>query len=340
MDFSFIVPAHNAEKTIAQCIDSILKCAGSTKIEIIIIENGSEDKTSSICEAFVEKHPNIVSLKHSKKGVSNARNLGITISTGKWITFIDADDTVRGDLSSIKDIVLTNDCDMLICNHTINGKKNRIFSESYKEYSAETALKLLLKRPTKCLNICSKFYLKSALEKKNIRFSTELNFAEDSDFAINYILNSKIIGISNYYFYNVCTNTNSVSRSRKSSKIQEYLNALAVTKKRIYNSQLNLSNSFAVYVLTHLNIIMVRDVLLTEHLPFKDQIMILKNLINEEIIQDALNDMTFLNFNSLSMLPTALIKLKCYWLATVVFKLRVLYNELKEKKAKSGEENV
>ena len=85
---SIIVPAYNAENTIKQSINNLLD---NDCFEIIIIENGSTDKTTDVVEEVVDKHSN-VKLLHSTPGVSNARNCGIELASGDYIAFLDADD--------------------------------------------------------------------------------------------------------------------------------------------------------------------------------------------------------------------------------------------------------
>lgn len=90
---SIIIPCYNVEKTISQCLESILsQCSQS--IEIICVDDGSTDNTKYILENY-EKQICIISVEHS--GVSNARNIGMHNANGKWIWFVDADDMLCED---------------------------------------------------------------------------------------------------------------------------------------------------------------------------------------------------------------------------------------------------
>lgn len=88
---SIIIPAYNAEEYITDCIKS---CIAQTykNIEIIVIDDGSKDRTYEIVQEYSEKYNNIVIIHTENKGVSNARNLGIESASGEYISFVDADD--------------------------------------------------------------------------------------------------------------------------------------------------------------------------------------------------------------------------------------------------------
>lgn len=90
---SIIVPVYNAEKYLCRCIDSILSQT-YTDFELILIDDGSKDSSGSICDSFAETDSRII-VKHIKNGgVSSARNLALSIASGKWIMFCDSDDSV------------------------------------------------------------------------------------------------------------------------------------------------------------------------------------------------------------------------------------------------------
>ena len=88
---SFIIPAYNAERTIRHCIESIMKIQGYS-IEILLINDGSQDKTLEICQRIMDDR--LVIINQQNKGVSSARNRGIECSRGEYLAFVDADDYI------------------------------------------------------------------------------------------------------------------------------------------------------------------------------------------------------------------------------------------------------
>ena len=95
---SVIVPAYNIEDYLQKCLESIL--AQSYKnIEIIIVDDGSADKTGEIVDQYTTQYPNkIKSLHLQNGGVLNARLKGIEIASGEWIGFVDGDDEIESDM--------------------------------------------------------------------------------------------------------------------------------------------------------------------------------------------------------------------------------------------------
>ena len=91
---SIIIPVYNVESYIEKCLDSILQQEYDNK-EIIVINDGSTDKSEEVISKYFEK---IKYVKKENSGLSDTRNLGIDMATGKYIMFVDADDYIELDL--------------------------------------------------------------------------------------------------------------------------------------------------------------------------------------------------------------------------------------------------
>ena len=91
---SVIVPVYKAEDYIGACIESIL-AQTYRNLQVILIEDGSPDGSGNVCDAYAAKDERIEVIHQENQGVSAARNVGVTKSRGKWIVFIDADDTAH-----------------------------------------------------------------------------------------------------------------------------------------------------------------------------------------------------------------------------------------------------
>ena len=90
---SIIVPIYNAEKVLKRCVDSILN-QSYKNFELILINDGSKDKSIDIINEYKEKDERIKVIDNKNKGVSETRNIGIKTSKGEYIQFIDADDFI------------------------------------------------------------------------------------------------------------------------------------------------------------------------------------------------------------------------------------------------------
>lgn len=95
-EITVIVPAFNAEKYLARCLDSITGQSMSSW-ELVIIDDGSSDRTAMIAEEYAAKDSRIKLIRQAKQGVSKARNTGIDNANGKYLAFVDADDYLESD---------------------------------------------------------------------------------------------------------------------------------------------------------------------------------------------------------------------------------------------------
>ena len=112
---SVVVPAYNVEKYIEKCVDSLLQQELDCKYEIILVDDGSTDGTSSLIDSFAENNKIIYAYHKSNGGLSSARNYGILHSSGNLITFVDSDDYVfRTYLKDMLYLLQKYDADMSI----------------------------------------------------------------------------------------------------------------------------------------------------------------------------------------------------------------------------------
>ena len=90
---SVIVPIYNCERFLEECVESILKQKYSN-LEIILVNDGSTDDSLNICLKYKKNYKNVIVINQKNKGLSEARNAGIRKATGKYIVFVDADDSI------------------------------------------------------------------------------------------------------------------------------------------------------------------------------------------------------------------------------------------------------
>lgn len=98
MKLSIIIPVYNTEQTLGRCINSVLQ-SSLNNFEIILINDGSTDNSANICESYKNSYPQQIQVILQKnQGLSAARNAGLDISKGQYVTFIDSDDYISKDL--------------------------------------------------------------------------------------------------------------------------------------------------------------------------------------------------------------------------------------------------
>lgn len=132
---SIVIPIYNAGKYLPVCLESLLKCEGIDRTEIVLVNDGSTDNSASLADDYASKYQNIRVIHKENGGPSEARNTGLREAAGKYVFFCDADDTVDVSLfpgiisraeSSDVDIILW---DSELCYETWNPQvpKNRGF---------------------------------------------------------------------------------------------------------------------------------------------------------------------------------------------------------------------
>ena len=124
MLLSIIVPVYNTEKTIRQCVDSILS-QEYNDFELLLIDDGSKDASPAICDEYARQDDRVRVFHKENGGVSSARNLGIDNAQGEWITFVDADDYITSNY--LVNIDSYSDSDLIIREYNWQrGEKQRV----------------------------------------------------------------------------------------------------------------------------------------------------------------------------------------------------------------------
>lgn len=200
---SVIVPVYNTEQYLGRCIESILDSVYQD-FELILVNDGSEDRGPEICRRYCEKDRRIKVTDQEHAGVSAARNRGIEECCGEWVVFVDSDDFISKDFFTRISQEKYQCCDLLIFDYqrlkiklrkTVNTR--RCGDEREFEYHAgdrqkmaETFLnggQLTRDGNISLFSPCAKAYKKSVLEQHHIRFDLNLSIGEDRIFNLEYL---------------------------------------------------------------------------------------------------------------------------------------------------------
>lgn len=236
---SVIIPVYNGEKTIKRCIESLLK-QSYNNFEIIVINDGSTDKTNLILQNF-NKNPKVNILEQSNSGVSNARNVGIKNSTGEYISFVDADDYVEKDF--LQDLIngMKDDIDLSVVGlrhlYPNNPQKKRIENYYDGEFSSSEVLNFLFFKHGPQGYLPNKLWKKYIILNNNIYLDPTLNVLEDAVFTVDYLLNSKNVYINNNKDYNYVHEGKTLSSgmSKDDSNYIETYHTMIRSAKQIIN---------------------------------------------------------------------------------------------------------
>lgn len=129
---SIIVPVYNMEKYLKQCMDSLVNQT-LKDIEVIVINDGSKDKSLDILKKYKKKYPNIVKIIDQENGgISVARNNGISVATGKYIGFVDSDDYIKLDMfEKLYNEIEKTKSDIVVCDFEEYHMKDETFKYIY-----------------------------------------------------------------------------------------------------------------------------------------------------------------------------------------------------------------
>lgn len=198
---SIIIPVYNAEKYIGRCLDSILKQT-YTKLEIILVNDGSTDKSGEICDEYAEIDNRIHVIHKKNGGVSAARNDGICISTGEFIGFVDADDWCEPTMyEELMGAVLSENADVARCNFYVNyNRTQKIFVSKGSDkqvVSGKQAISNAIDRDSGVgfgEVIWNSIFNKNLVKQPDvIKFDTNMIMGEDTDWLFRVLMRSKSV---------------------------------------------------------------------------------------------------------------------------------------------------
>lgn len=211
---SVIVPAYNVENYIEKCIKSILSQTYKN-IELLIINDGSTDKTETICKKYAKEDQRLKLISSSNKGVSAARNIGLNEAKGEYIFFVDSDDWIEPEtLMEMKLRLEMTDCDCIMCSYCqvneyekdIKNNVKREINKLKRIYTQKEIINAVcyMESPYRKIDmsvIWGILYKKSTINK--VRFNENISIGEDFEFKYKVLLNvhSVICIESQYYNY-------------------------------------------------------------------------------------------------------------------------------------------
>lgn len=239
---SIIIPMYNAEKYIANCLDSILNSdLPKDEYEVIIVNDGSTDNGPTKAQKYVLEHENFMYLTQENQGQSVARNKGIELCNGEYIWFVDADDMICPAQKYIFDFIAntpTADVVKTIIRTYQEGIEYNQLDGSYTLYSGRA---LLLSNHSPA-SVCDMIIKKSILINNSIRFVPRI-VSQDVEFSHRVYVYAKNIYIFNYINYLYVYNPNSTTRSEDIDKVHRRERSNFIVSTLFYNFSETIKNT-------------------------------------------------------------------------------------------------
>lgn len=223
---SVIVPVYNAEKYLAECIESV-QTQEYMNYELVLVDDGSIDKSAIICDDYASKNPKIVVVHKVNGGVSSARNTGIDLCTGQYVMFLDADDyLVSGSLRVLIEAAEKFEAD-IVGGLTVDNSYPWKGDSDFIIWRSTEGIEQSLKDNPFTYAAWAKIYRKEVIG--NTRFCEEFKINEDSLFVFEVLCKQpKFIGLKDE-IYSYRNNVDSASHAKFSEK---YFDVVKVAKKK------------------------------------------------------------------------------------------------------------
>lgn len=307
MKVSVIVPVHNVEEYISQCLDSIIRQTYKN-LEIIVVDDGSTDASSIICHEFAIKDLRINLIRQNNCGVSVARNRGIQLATGQYVTFVDADDWIEQDmyekmvaeLSTVKSDMMMCDSS-LIYNDFAHASTEAIRQGIYTKkqvvkeiYPSLLAMEDFSRIPI--VSVCNCLIKREVLIDNFISFEPNLKYSEDYLFMAEVITKiTSFYYLKNFHLYNY--RQRGESRSKK-FQTDWWSNLIFLNKKlkQVLSNceEFNFDRQLKLQLI-HSALFVTKAIANHERFSNEFKLRKLQLLFNDDMLQDALYNLKFNN---------------------------------------------
>ncbi len=206
---SVVIPVYNAQNTLPATLDSVL-AQGIDGMEVLLVDDGSRDDSLAVCRQYASIDARIKVVSQQNAGPGAARNTALDIATGRYVAFIDSDDTVPS--GAFANFLKAADGSDLVISHfnfLMNGKSvNRGLIMGNVVMDRAGFLNALSRRPGSYYfsALWNKLYVRAIIEENGIRFSKDLGWGEDFHFNMRYYRHVMVVSfmeepVYNYYHH-------------------------------------------------------------------------------------------------------------------------------------------
>lgn len=230
---SLVMPVYNVENFLSKALTSV-ENQTFKDFEMIIVDDGSSDKSYEIAEEFCSKNPNFKLIKQENSGPAAARNTGVMHCKGEYIAFMDSDDYLEKNfLEELYKLAKKTGADITCCNFNMYfpNKKLKIympFNSLPGVYTKSKALRKLILDVSVHYFIWNKLYKRELFMERNIKFDDM--YFEDISTSPRLFYFAKTVAFTSKALYNYTMRENSILHSINAKKVNDYIKALGIIK--------------------------------------------------------------------------------------------------------------
>ena len=321
---SIIIPVYNVEQYLRQCLDSVINQTYKN-LEIICVDDGSTDNSGKICEEYTLKDNRIKVIHKENGGISSARNVGLGVLVGKYVSFVDADDYLENNF--IEKLVEVR-ADITLCSfykeYPFNSEKNIITNAKISKTKDEFICDILsFQKATGCA--WARLFNAKFLKENNLLYDESLKVAEDADFSLRTAhYNSQIVYIPEVlYHYNF--SSGSIVRKFNKSYFECYKKSLNKMEHIIDKTKYLIQwNNFVAH---HLLLICVNYCFnLSNKNSYNKKKQMLKEVLKEEMFENSVKVSCLRDFPLSKRITLFCLKHNIYF---VVYIISIIRNKIR-----------
>lgn len=203
---SVIIPVYNCENYISKSVESVIN-QDISEVEIILVDDGSTDNSLKVCESLSSKYRNIKVISQENKGPGAARNAGLKVATGDYVTFLDGDDLLPKNIfNKVYSILKDSNSDIFIGNILCFNDVRTWYLPYMKDvFLPKGIIKsgkfLEMQEVNESASVCNKWFKLNLIRRNNIRFNETIRVGEDLLFTQEAFLRSEKIVTKNIDIY-------------------------------------------------------------------------------------------------------------------------------------------
>jgi len=329
---SVVIPVYNMENYLDRCVNSVVG-QSYKNLEIILVDDGSKDKSPTMCDAWAEKDDRIVVIHKENAGLGMARNSGMEIARGDYIIFPDSDDYIHETLvEKCVKAATENDADVVVFGcfeiDENGNEKARQISSVQSVYEGECVQKVLLAGMFSYsmgigVSAWSKMYRCNMLRDNNLDFVSERKIiSEDSYFMLEVFSKISKAFVLNENLYYYCRRENSLSRAFKADRFEKNNEFLKQSLVCIESNGLH--NEVAVHLKSRYHGLMLGAMvkLMKSDLPLREKKKILKEIFYDQLLCSTMSDDVLHNDAQVSRIFWKFFRKRQFWVCYMFLKYK------------------